>query len=79
MTREEYERIERGEVVWIRNNPGDRISWKHSNEDNMVFRFDDDPKTEYYLYRDYKSLSGERKFIFDKENPYWAAFFRGEQ
>ena len=76
MTREEYMRIQNGEVVWAKNNPNDRISWKHSDEDNMVFRFDDDPETEYYLYRDYAELPQDRKAVFDRENPYWAAYFR---
>lgn len=75
MTREEYIRIQNGEVVWIKNNPHDKISWKHSNEDNIVFRFDDDPETEYYLYRDYSKLPKERKAIFDRENPFWKRFF----
>lgn len=75
MTREEYIRIQNGEVVWIKNNPRDQISWKHSDEDNMVFRFEDDPEREYYLYRDYSKLTKERKAIFGRENPFWARFF----
>ena len=77
MTREEYERIQNGETVWIKNNPKDHISWKHSDEDNMVFRFEDEPEKEYFLYRDYSSLTKAQKVVFDKENPFWARFFAG--
>lgn len=77
MTREEYERIQNGETVWIKHNPKDKISWKHSGEDNMVFRFEDDPETEYFLYRDYEKLTKPQKSVFDSENPYWARFFAG--
>lgn len=77
MTLDEYERIQNGETVWIKNSPKHKISWKHSGEDNMVFRFEDDPGTEYYLYRDYGSLTKAQKAIFDRENPFWARFFAG--
>ena len=75
MTREEAERIEKGEVLWLKEKPSNKISWKHSNEDNLVFRFDDEPEREYYLYRDYRSMAPDRKKVFDEENPFWADFF----
>lgn len=77
MTREEYKIIQNGGVVWLKNNPRDKISWKHSNDDNIVFRFDDDPEKEFFLYRDYSKLTPERKKVFDKENPFWARYFSG--
>ena len=67
-----------GEVIWDRNKPTDHVSWKRSDEDNMVFRFDDEP-TEYFLYRDYHTLPPEKKKIFDRENPFWARFFAGRE
>ena len=75
MNMEDFERIENGEVVWLKNKPTDKISWKHNNEDNIVFRFEDNPEIEYCLYRDYYKLTPSQKAIFDKENPFWKKWF----
>jgi len=76
MNKQEYEQFQKNGFVWVKNNPTDKISWKQANEDNMIFRFDDDPEIEYFLFADYPwKLTKEQKEIFDRENPFWADFF----
>ena len=81
MTRQEAidreKAVENGAVFWDKNAPGDLTSWKYDGTESMVFRFDDDPEKEYYLYRDYSTLTADRKEIFDRENPFWADWFKG--
>lgn len=62
---------------FYKENKNDVIWWT-SNLDTVgehLFTFD---KVKIYnLFRDYPhALSQEEKKIFDKENPYWADFFR---
>lgn len=63
--------------AWIKNEPGDKIWWFHDYNviGNWIFSFD--LKHIFYMFRDYPwKLSPEQKAIFDKENPYWADFFK---
>ncbi len=66
-----------GGAIWEKK-PSEKIWWLNNKAERvgeLVFRFDNEPEKEYYLYRDYSTLSPERKAVFDKENPFWADFF----
>ena len=60
-----------------KNNPKDKIQWV-DNDRVGVFEFTfDEGKTIFNLFADYpEKLTAEQKKLFDKENPYWANFFK---
>lgn len=62
----------------FKNNPSDRIWWvdnAHDVKGEWIFTFD--KKKFFNMFQDYPwNLSAEEKEIFDKENPYWADFFK---
>lgn len=62
----------------FKNNPSDRIWWVDNADDvkgEWIFTFD--KKKFFNMFQDYPwNLSAEEKGIFDKENPYWADFFK---
>ena len=65
----------------FKNEPADAIWWVDNGEETkgeFVFTFD---KKEYFnMFQDYPhKLTAEQKAIFDKENPYWADFFKDRQ
>lgn len=62
---------------WIKNNPNDKVWWLDMPQDKGTIVFSFDKKERFYLYRDYFKMSEEQKRIFDKENPFWANFFHG--
>ncbi len=62
---------------WIKKNETDHVWWLEDADQvgEIVFSFD--KKTKFNLFKDYPwKLTPEQKEIFDKENPYWANFFR---
>lgn len=62
---------------WKKNNETDVIWWlkRQDSIGEMIFSFD--KETTFNLFADYPyKLTPEQKEIFDKENPYWANFFR---
>lgn len=63
---------------WYKDNPKDKIWWLDNADEKVgewVFSFD--KKTTYNMFADYPhNLTKEKKEIFDKENPYWADFFK---
>lgn len=62
----------------FKNSPKDKIWWLDNGVEvkgEWIFTFD--KKTFFNMFEDYPAkLSKEQKDIFDKENPYWADFFR---
>ena len=49
-------------------------------EELGVFRFTFDREHYFNLFEDYPwKLTPEQKAIFDRENPYWAGFFKDRQ
>lgn len=62
----------------FKNNPSDRIWWVDNADDvkgEWIFTFD--KKKFFNMFQDYPwNLSPAQKAIFDKENPYWADFFK---
>lgn len=66
--------------VFIKNNPGDKIWWLDNDETVGEWVFSFDKKKKFNLFRDYPDkLTNEEKELFDKENPYWAHFFRNRR
>ena len=61
----------------FKNNPSDRILWVDTSDRDGEFVFTFDRKEFFNMFRDYPhALTAEQKRIFDKENPFWAKFFR---
>lgn len=55
----------------------DSIWWLDTSDQDGVFLFSFDKKKIYNLFADYPhNLTPEQKDIFDKENPYWADYFK---
>ena len=75
---------------FYKNNPTDKIYWVErlieSKDKDGKIKYDPvvgsyavsfDKKNILYLFKDYPNrFSKEEKEIFDKENPYWADFFK---
>lgn len=65
-------------LIFYKNDEADKIWWVDNAKDEKgVFLFSFDKKKVYNLFSDYPwKLTSEEKFIFDKENPSWAEFFK---
>lgn len=63
---------------FYKNNPTDVIWWVDNGEEvKGEFLFSFDKKEVFNMFADYpEKLTPEQKAIFDKENPYWANFFK---
>ena len=63
---------------WYKENDKDQVWWlDNSDECEGIMIFSFDKKKEYVMFRDYPwKLTKEEKEIFDRENPYWAEFFK---
>lgn len=64
-------------VKYIKNNEDDKIWWVRNPEQKGERLFTFDKENIFNLFEDYPyKLTKEQKEIFDKENPYWADFFK---
>ena len=63
---------------WYKEKETDKIWWlDNGKEIEGVFVFSFDKNKQYNLFADYpEKLKPEEKDIFDRENPYWAEFFK---
>ncbi len=62
---------------FYKENKDDTIWWVNDLDTKGEFLFSFDKKKIYNLFADYPyNLTKEEKEIFDKENPYWAEFFK---
>lgn len=62
---------------FYKENSTDSIWWVDTSDQDGVFLFSFDKKKVYNLFADYPhKLTAQEKEIFDKENPYWADFFK---
>ena len=63
---------------WYKNEPTDKIWWLDNSDEKvgeLIFSFD--KVHTLNMFADYPhNLTPEQKEIFDKENPYWANFFK---
>ena len=65
---------------FYKNNPSDVIWWVADPERIGEWEFSFDQKTVFNMFADYPhKLTAEQKRIFEKENPYWADFFKDRQ
>ena len=65
------------ELKFYKENETDVIWWVDNCNIKGEHLFSFDKKNIYNLFRDYPyKLTPEEKEIFDKENPYWANFFK---
>ena len=64
---------------FYKKNSENKIWWVETDEIGAnLFSFD--KKKVYNLFKDYPhNMTKEEVEIFDKENPYWANFFRGRK
>jgi hypothetical protein len=64
---------------FFKNNPTDQIWWVDTEQVGL-WEFSFDRQTIFNMFSDYPyKLTPEQKAIFDKENPYWAEFFKDRQ
>ena len=67
-------------VRFYKEKKTDKIWWVDNPEVIGELLFSFDKKKIFNLFQDYPwELSAEQKAIFDRENPYWADFFRDRQ
>ena len=73
--------VESNKYTFYHENENDVIWWVEAPiEHDGEFLFSFDRKRVYNLFSDYPyKLTPEQKRIFDKENPYWANFFKDRQ
>lgn len=63
--------------VWYKENDSDKVWWLDNSDVIGEFVFSFDKKKEYNLFADYPhKLTKEEREIFDKENPFWADYFK---
>lgn len=64
-------------MTFYKNDDNDKIWWVDNPDEIGVWEFSFDKKTVFNMFQDYpKALTPEQKTIFDKENPFWADFFK---
>ena len=63
---------------WYKNSPNDKMWWlDNANESVGEWIFSFDKVHTFNMFADYPhKLAPEQKKIFDRENPYWADFFK---
>ena len=62
---------------FYKETPMDQVWWVDTSESDGLFLFSFDQKKIYNLFSDYpRNLTAEEREIFDRENPYWADFFK---
>jgi hypothetical protein len=65
------------QLVFYKENENDTIFWVDNPETVGVWLFTFDKKNIFNMFSDYPyKLTKQQKEIFDKENPYWADFFK---
>ena len=65
---------------FYKNKSSDVIWWLDNSDVVGEWVFSFDKKTLFNMFADYPyKLTSEQKEIFDKENPYWADFFKDRE
>ena len=63
--------------TFYKKNPTDKIYWVYTEGVDGELMISFDGRKVYNLWADYPwKLTPEQKALFDKENPYWANFFK---
>ena len=67
-------------MSWFKKGKNDKIWWLDPGDEYGVFVFSFDKKTQYDLFEDYPNKLSEKQLeVFNKENPFWASFFKKEK
>ena len=67
------------EIIFFKEHEEDSIWWVRTRAYGIM-EFSFDKKHIYNLFRDYPhAMTKEEVEIFDKENPYWADFFKSRK
>ena len=62
---------------WYHEEKGQKIWWRENLDVKGEFLFSFDKKKTFNLFQDYPhALTEEQRILFDKENPFWADFFK---
>lgn len=62
---------------WYHQEKGQKIWWRDNLDVKGVFLFSFDKKKTFNMFSDYPhKLTKEQKELFDKENPFWADYFK---
>lgn len=62
---------------WYKNEPEDSVWWLDNPDVIGEFIFSFDKKKQFNLFADFPfKLSEEQRRIFERENPFWAEFFK---
>ena len=62
---------------FFKENPGDVIWWVDTSDKDGELLFSFDKKRVFSVFADYPhKLTSQQKNIFDRENPFWAEFFK---
>ena len=62
---------------FYKNNEDDLIWWVDDTEQTGLWLFSFDKEKIFNMFQDYPyKLTAEQIAIFDRENPYWAEFFK---
>lgn len=70
-------KMKKPKYYFYKNNPSDKVTWVYISGRENALAFTFDKKRIYFLFGDYlDNLTPEEKEIFDKENPFWADFFK---
>lgn len=65
-------------IIFYKKEAGDKIWWVDNTEVKGEVRFSFDKKKTFNFWQDYPDkLTPYQKQLFDKENPYWANFYKG--
>ena len=65
---------------FYKENPTDQVWWIDDPEAKGVWLFSFDRQTVFNLFEDYPyKLTPAQKTTFDRENPYWAEYFKDRQ
>jgi hypothetical protein len=66
--------------IFYKKNEKDTIWWINNCEVKGEHLFTFDKEKIYNLFKDYPyQLTEDEKILFDKENPYWAEFFKNRK
>ena len=68
------------QITFRKNNENDVVWWVDNPDVIGEWLFSFDKKTIFNMFRDYPyKLTAKQKAIFDKENPFWANFFKDRE
>lgn len=62
---------------FYKENPSDLVWWVDTSDQDGLFLFSFDKEKVFNLFTDYPhKLTEQQKKIFDRENPFWADYFK---